>query len=202
MTNNTIPNVPRELEPCPFCGGKAHAIAENAATRQPEVVMCLACLGEIEGAGAIDKWNARTLSAPSPAGVDGLEVVAQVVIDPNGSNKRVIFHSTKALHELPVWTKLSVTADAQAIIDELKEGAHKDGLLRVRYAAKIERQAQRIGELEGLLRAIGEAGRQLSNAAYNLAQREGHELTKCECALLSSLRKQWDAALYSGKDGE
>ena len=80
MTNNTIPNVPRELKPCPFCGGKAHAIAENAAIRQPEVVMCLACLGEIEGAGAIDKWNARTLSAPSPAGVDGLGNTAKLLL--------------------------------------------------------------------------------------------------------------------------
>lgn len=72
----------------------------------------------------------------------------------------------------------------------------------VRLESQRDQQAQRIGELEGLLRATGEAGRQLSNAAYNLAQREGHELTKCECAILSSLRKQWDAALSAGKEGE
>jgi hypothetical protein len=48
-----------ELKPCPFCGGKAHAMVADLAVRQPEFVMCLACLGEIEGPGAIEKWNTR-----------------------------------------------------------------------------------------------------------------------------------------------
>jgi hypothetical protein len=95
-------------------------------------------------------------------------------------------------------------SDAQAIIDGLR-GEVEEWTLRSQYnadtaqdvASERDQQAQRIGELEGLLRAACEAGRQLSNAAYNLAQREGHELTKCECALLSSLRKQWDAARHS-----
>lgn len=98
MTNNTIPNVPRELKPCPFCGGTPEL--PNGYGTQYEIE-CGGCgqakagvqicdlmtleeraadtftdyrYGEefIERAKveAIERWNTR---APSPAGVDGLE---------------------------------------------------------------------------------------------------------------------------------
>jgi len=114
-----------KLKPCPFCGGKAHAIAENAAKRQPEVVMCLACLGEIEGAGAIDKWNARTLSAQSPAGVDGLN-----------TDRNAAF---KACPESGCdWGSFYLGWKARGVVEQ----AIIDGL-----RGEADQQAQRIGEL-------------------------------------------------------
>lgn len=141
------------------------------------------------------------LSAPSPAGVDGLK------------RYEVFPYLDDEVAELDICESDDGTFvkydDAQAIIDGLRGENERIRLNTAEYNEAIscyqserDQQAQRIGELEGLLRATGEAGRQLSNAAYNLAQREGHELTKCECALLSSLRKQWDAALSAGKEGE
>ena len=50
-----------KLKPCPFCGGKAHARTADPAVRQPEFIMCLACLAEIEGPGAIEQWNNRPM---------------------------------------------------------------------------------------------------------------------------------------------
>ncbi|MGP0171215.1 hypothetical protein ACSVIJ_04955 [Pseudomonas sp. NCHU5208] len=42
-----------------------------------------------------------------------------------------------------------------------------------------------------------ESGNPLSNAAYSLAQKPGHTLTEYDCALLTELRKKWDAAVVA-----
>lgn len=70
---NTIPNVPRELKPCPFCGSKKISYS----THQIGIAVgCDSCgaVCEIKGSKeqCAEAWNTR---APSPAGVDGLEVV-------------------------------------------------------------------------------------------------------------------------------
>ena len=40
-------------------------------------------------------------------------------------------------------------------------------------------------------------GNQLSNLAFNLKQRPGHELTESECAAFADLQQRWDAARYA-----
>ena len=204
MTNNTIHNVPRELlEELRDAANESM----NATTRQHQIDYF---------AGLIAKADAL-LSAPSPAGGGGLEVVAWRIGFPNNAGYKVYEQRqpwayeqygvpSVIVYEVQELCRLSA---AHAIIDGMRGEVERLGSQKAEWVEratalgqKADQQAQRIGELEGLLRATGEAGRQLSNAAYNLAQREGHELTKCECALLSSLRKQWDAALSAGKEGE
>ena len=185
---NTVPNVPREL-------------LERCCKRMYDMMQ-----------GDLHEELRALLSAPSPAGVDGLEVVGWYTEDHLDDKSATTYSREVADRWLakgwPV-NGIANAAAAQAIIDGLRVEVERldresqnlsdqlgaCGRDRNMFRAERDQQAQRIGELEGLLRATGEAGRQLSNAAYNLAQREGRELTKCECALLSSLRKQWDAAL-------
>lgn len=56
--------------------------------------------------------------------------------------------------------------------------------------AETERDAA-LKQVEGLR----DSGRQLSNAAYNLAQKVGYMITEQDCEMLSDLRKRWDAEL-------
>lgn len=60
---DTINNVPRELKPCPFCGGEADPKGwmSSDGAHGPACDSCGAT------ANSADEWNAR---APSPAGVD------------------------------------------------------------------------------------------------------------------------------------
>ena len=67
-----------KLKPCPFCGGKAHATTADPAVRQPEFIMCLACLAEIEGPGAIEQWNDR--HDVKPATRAELEAVREMLL--------------------------------------------------------------------------------------------------------------------------
>jgi hypothetical protein len=62
--------------------------------------------------------------------------------------------------------------------------------LRSELAASREREAR--------MRGIGG---QLSNVAFNLAQRPGEPLSSDDCSMLDRLRKQWDAALAEGVQG-
>lgn len=70
---NTIPNVTRELKPCPFCGGEPNLTTADYVhddlTPMP-VVECKSCSAWVQA----DDWNTR---APSPAGVDGLDGVSE-----------------------------------------------------------------------------------------------------------------------------
>jgi len=141
MTNNTIANVPRELL---------------------EEVMLAAQRMPVRGPSIRAKLHAL-LSAPSPAGVDGLETIC---VTQGGCN--VSWTATKVLS--PAGTALCRLSDAQAIIDELRgelavalkvpsvAAMHtyldtecaKDN---IRLGAERDQQAHRIGELEGLLRS-------------------------------------------------
>lgn len=62
--------------------------------------------------------------------------------------------------------------------------------LRAELAASREREAR-----------MRDIGGQLSNAAFNLAQRPGEPLSSDDCSMLDRLRKQWDAALAEGAQG-
>jgi len=114
MTNNTIPNVPRELLDSLLTVIESNGYAAD----------------EVE---VVDELRAL-LSAPSPAGVDGLEVRAYE--DSGGA-----LYTAKLLEIMEVDSvgcePLCRLSDAQAIIDGLR--------------GEADQQAQRIGELEGLL---------------------------------------------------
>ena len=115
MTNNTIPNVPRKLL----------ERASNLAFQTQHYPL---------------HEELRTLlSAPSPAGVDGLEVVLG--------------------EDAAFGCKYVRLSDAQAIIDGLRGENERIRLNIAEYNESIacyqserDQQAQRIGELEGLLR--------------------------------------------------
>lgn len=98
--------------------------------------------------GKADYELRAILSAPSPAGVDGLEVVGYLTL-----------HALETDMQQPVDEPLCRLSDAQAIIDGLRGevGAQRVktcAALKERNDAREERdqQAQRIGELEELLR--------------------------------------------------
>jgi len=131
MTNNTIPNVPRELlERLSGLIGQASRYS-----------------GDSEAYAAAD-LNAL-LSAPSPAVVDGLDVVAWLCEwmgdKCGGVHSGLSKTSLEGLRRSQGEDVLIVSDEplcrlsgAQAIIDALR--------------GEIDQQAQRIGELEGLLR--------------------------------------------------
>jgi hypothetical protein len=197
MTNNTIPNVPREL--------LATALKADASI----------------GASAIDLvagWKAMAqlralLSAPSPASVDGLEVVAylaKTVANGRTTTRAALgpvsiaglrYSAEDQSATIESDEPLCRLSDAKAIIDGLRGevGAQRvktcialkernyareerDSFQRVGIRAMEEhdRLAQRIGELEGLLR-------------------------DCENAFADIGADEWceriDAALSSGKEG-
>ena len=140
---NTIPNVPREL----LCELRDAANdGMNATTRQHQID---------HFAGLIAKADAL-LSAPSPAGVDGLEVRAYE--DSGGA-----LYTAKLLEIMAVDSvgcePLCRLSGAQAIIDGLR-GENERIRLNIAeyneaiscYQSERDQQAQRIGELEGLLR--------------------------------------------------
>ena len=151
---NTIPNVPRELlEDC-----------------------LIAARGPING--NLSERLRAILSAPSPAGVDGLEVVGY-----SYGNGFLINDTTQPGH--PMYTKLVRLSDAQAIIDGLRGEVEelieaRDNRVSERLAI-LDQQAQRIGELEGLLY---EASGELRTDRHH------------------GLRPRIDAALSAGKEGE
>lgn len=184
MTNNTIPNVPRELlerlaeyAPAGFCAPTA-----------------------LQGFALEAR---RLLSAPSPAGVDGLEVVGWYTEDHLDDKSATTYIREVADRWLakgwPV-NGIANAADAQAIIDGLRAevGAQRVktcAALKARNDAHEERdqQAQRIGELEGLLRESGKTIHKL----------QAEQPTPARIArYLDAMRGQIDAALSAGKDGE
>ena len=244
---NTIPNVPREL------------LADLLGNDHDKRIM------------AERHLLAMLANAPSPAGVDGLDVVATAILGgveygiggpelgeidvelSMGTLCRI--QEQMVSNEDSVYLDLCSLSDAKAIIDGLRgevarlssqkadwvdratalgQQADQQAETIANYKSQFselhaarnllsrlsmagfelgddaatsviderDQQAQRIGELEGFIQALLLAGNPLSNSAYNLAQHEGHAITKYECELLSSLRKQWDAALSAGKEGE
>jgi len=68
-TNQTIDGVPRELKPCPFCGGEADL--KGTAGDYPDwFVQCTECHASVDvfGPGAVHHWNDRKLPAAQPQG--------------------------------------------------------------------------------------------------------------------------------------
>ena len=152
MTNNTIANVPRQL-------------LERAAT-SIEQRMCIQCEGVPccmpESLNTLSDIRAL-LSAPSPAGVDGLEVVGWYTDDHLDDKSATTYSREVADRWLakgwPV-TGIANESAAQAIIDGLRgEVADLGSMLAtvskagIRVRTERDQQAQRIGELEGLLRS-------------------------------------------------
>lgn len=107
MTNNTIPNVPRELKP-------VLAMILNALDRD-------AADGKQARAEMAAELRAL-LSAPSPAGVDGLEVVATVEIGDEDRETGVRDGLDIIPRDVPFFIdeELCRLFDAEAIIDGLR----------------------------------------------------------------------------------
>ncbi len=155
MTNNTIPNVPRELYTCTGKGGVYEHIGLSAGAgmargEQRQVYRCTAT-GLIFHRECMDfKERMERLSAPSPAGVDGLNTdrnAAFKACPESGCDWGSFYLGWKARGEVE-----------QAIIDGLRgEVAQLQSMLAtvskagIRVRTDRDQQAQRIGELEGLL---------------------------------------------------
>ncbi len=140
MTNNTIANVPREL--------LEHLIEQHITAH--------GCTTETARQAQL------MLSAPSPAGVDGLEVVGWYRMD----DRKAItpYPSVCATwHKMGVKVVAAYSDSAHVIIDGLRgEVADLRSMLAtvskagLRVRTERDQQAQRIGELEGLLLASAE----------------------------------------------
>ena len=158
MTNNTIANVPREL------------LADLLGNDHDKRIL------------AERHLLAMLANAPSPAGVDGLDVVGHIDSDDDVSGSYAVFKNDCDLSD---GTELVRLADAQAIIDGLRgEVADLQSMLAtvskagLRGRTERDQQARRIGELEGLLRACHSALHPFDNKA---------------------LEREIDAALSAGK---
>ena len=163
---NTINNVPFELlETLIEQHITAHGFTNHTA-RQAQLILC----------------------APSPAGVDGLEVVGFLI----GGETSL----TQCLVRGVVNEPLCRLSDAQAIIDGLRgEVADLRSMLatvsKAGLRVRIERdqQARRIGELEGLLLRV-QVSLSLDDTEWGYSGAEKYKL-------LADIR----AALSAGKEG-
>ena len=186
MTNNTIANVPRRLlERAVQIPSKAsveenHAAIIDRGRAQAEI---RALLSTTSPANHVEDVRAM-VAAPSPAGVDGLEVVGWYRMD----DRKAItpYPSVCATwHKMGVKVGAAYSDSAQAIIDGLRgEVADLRTMLAtvskagLRVRTERDQQAQRIGELEGLLRDF----------AYHTQRREmPTESSLAEWAALSAV---------------
>ena len=203
---NTIPNVPRELlEELRDAANESM----NATTRQHQIdhfagliAKADALLSAPSPANHVEDVRAM-VADPSPAGVDGLEVVGWYTEDHLDDKSATTYSREVADRWLakgwPV-NGIANAAAAQAIIDGLRgevaelestlaDNLELSGKRAVRIAeigheladaiSERDQQAQRIGELEGLLR---HAQKQVPTG--------------------SGLHMRIDAALSAGKEGE
>ena len=189
MTNNTIPNVPREL----LAELQEHIDCHRDAVLWGKVCDLLSTTSptdHVEGLRAM-------VADPSPAGVDGLEVATFLHTlhmelgqteqfcskwkgDPFGVSG-VDYSSTYSVTSEP----LCRLSDAQAIIDGLR-GENERIRLNIAeyneaiacYQSERDQQAQRIGELEQILRDL---------------------VPGCKWRIM---RPRIDAALSAGKDSD
>lgn len=159
---NTIPNVTRELLERVLNAGWGSETVNALDDLRDFLASAPSPANHVEDVRAL-------LSAPSPAGVDGLEVVGTLRYfmdypDSPHSAPGYITHqfnpaSWDHAGEAAGEHKLCRLSDAQAIIDGLRDEVevmtqHANNYSRMfeECAEERDRQAQRIGELEGLLR--------------------------------------------------
>ena len=175
MTNNTIPNVPREL------------LADLLGNDHDKRIM------------AERHLLAMLANAPSPAGVDGLDVVGWYTEDHLDDKSATTYSREVADRWLakgwPV-NGIANAADAQAVIDGLRgEVAQLQSMLAtvskagIRIRTERDQQAQRIGELEGLLLRV-QVSLSLDDTEWGYSGAEKYKL-------LADIR----AALSAGKEG-
>lgn len=177
MTNNTIPNVPRYRVEKTGRGFWPYCVRAGDGTREVFVghqKQCAVVAAELETAFEDGKFV--SCIAPSPAGVDGLEVVGvRVTSDGFGSYIADSAMGMPATFPGEVREPLCRLSSASSIIIGLQEKierlqfslevAKTDELSAAVYAEtesikhslwdtekERDQQAQRIGELEGLLR--------------------------------------------------
>ena len=171
---NTIPNVPRELKPCPFCGDipseNSHALTDGGFKYGAIQCGCGALGPDVRTEykdwphwrdAAFAAWNERALlSAPSPAGVDGLEVVGWYRMD--GRKDITPYPSVCATwHKMGVKVGAAYSDSAHVIIDGLRyeidrlirESSKANPNYHLKLQIECDWSAKRIGELEGLLRS-------------------------------------------------
>ena len=189
MTNNTINNVPREL--------LANLLGNDHDKRIMAERHLLAMLA----------------NAPSPAGVDGLavsssgwfslvmnaaaelETASYSITDPDA--KRVAQSGADYYRSKAKSAQVVCLSDAQAIIDGLRgEVADLRSMLAtvskagLRVRTERDQQAQRIGELEGLLLRV-QVSLSLDDTEWGYSGAEKYQL-------LADIR----TALSAGKEGE
>ena len=174
MTNNTIPNVPREL----LERARAAVASTNTSNWSSDLLRDIHAI----------------LSAPSPAGVDGCKCSMSISMLGDGCRhcqpQEYIDRIGEMLDE-----ERSELSDAQAIIDGLRGevGAQRIKTctaLKERNDAREERdqQARRIGELKGLLLRV-QVSLSLDDTEWGYSGAEKYKL-------LADIR----AALSAGKD--
>lgn len=205
---NTIPNVPLELKPCPFCGSEAGRATKKATWNlsRHRVACTNSGCGAHYGYWHPIEWNTR---APSPAGVDeDDEYMPDGIVQGIMQSEEVdaVSLAAKSLKAAGVdgWDVagdiLEKLSAAQAIIDGLR-GENERIRLNIAeyneaiscYQSERDQQAQRIGELEGLLRESGKTIHKL----------QAEQPTPARIArYLDAMRGQIDAALSAGKEGE
>lgn len=186
MTNNTIPNVPRELLERAW-----RALANSATGREIGAYLdadpCAPECAETCARASMCATCSADLSAPSPVGVDGLGNTAKLLLPA----LRQYMHNDGS--GLLAGYDLETT---QAIIDGMRgEVADLGSMLAtvskagLRVRTERDQQAQRIGELEGLLREAREfAAAYVSNSFF------GHNARKTLARI--------DFALSAGKDSD
>lgn len=173
---NTIHNVPREL------------LADLLGNDHDKRIM------------AERHLLAMLANAPSPAGVDGLEVVEYQERSIYGNWNRIykLAYDKRLAAGCPEqFRTLSVTADATAIIDGLRGDVevmtqHANNYSRMfeECAEERDQQAQRIGELEGLLMRV-QVSLSLDDTEWGYSGAEKYKL-------LADIR----TAMSAGKEGE
>ena len=188
---DTIPNVPRELKPCPFCGGEPNLTTADYVhddlTPMP-VVECKSCSAWVQA----DDWNTR---APSPAGVDG-DFGWLLNLDLPEAQCNCQWNPDSHDKTCPVYLRDRLS-DAQAIIGGLQSTRAEYRELSIKYYDKLnevlkerDQQAQRIGELEGLLLRV-QVSLSLDDTEWGYSGAEKYKL-------LADIR----AALSAGKDSD